>query len=257
MLVSTSVLHREVLEDPLLDPPQPEVVGVEHLAPPARTSTAPSLRLRPRQGDDPVEVVAHHRRLGRHHVHLAQLAELLLGPRLHLHREVLGRERLRELLEVGPALLVAELLLDRLHLLVEPVLALVRLALPLDPRLELLLDLQELDLGEQRAVDPLEPRRHRHRLEQLLALLELELQRRHQHVREAVRVLERVDREQHLGRDGAVELDEPLEGGLDRADQGLDLHVRLRLGGGLLELSSGQMWMPPQSRDWPAWSAAS
>jgi hypothetical protein len=132
------------------------------------------------------------------------------------------------------ALLVAELLLDRLHLLVEPVLPLGVVALALHPGLELLLDLEELDLGEQRAVHALEAGRHGHGLEELLALLELELERRDEQVGEPVGVLHRVDGEEHLGRHRPVELDEALERRLDGSDQRADLGLGGFVAGGPL-----------------------
>ena len=58
---------------------------------------------------------------------------------------------LLHLLEVGALLALAELLLDRLHLLVQVVLALALLHLALDAAADALLDLQDVDLGlEQR-----------------------------------------------------------------------------------------------------------
>ena len=74
---------------------------------------------------------------------------------------------------VDLALLVvalAQLLLDRLHLLAQVVLALVLLQLALDLALDLAADLEHLEVLDQDLVDALEPRADVERLEQLLLL---------------------------------------------------------------------------------------
>ena len=165
-----ALLHREVLEDALLDLLEAEVVGVEHLL--GDLDVAPDLRaLLPRDRQHPVEVVAHDRRLGRHRAHRAKL--------LHLaHRLVagfLGKLRLLDaLLELGELVLavlaLAQLLLDRLDLFVEVVLALRLLHLPLDAVADALLDLQDADLAFHEAEDLLQPLRGDLGLEQFLLL---------------------------------------------------------------------------------------
>ena len=71
----------------------------------------------------------------------------------------LGLELLFELLDLVlelVALAATQLLLDRLHLLVEVVLLLRLLHLLLDARADLLLDLENLDLGLHQLVEALE-----------------------------------------------------------------------------------------------------
>ena len=72
-------------------------------------------------------------------------------------RELGLLDLLFELGELVAAFLVAELLLDRLHLLVEVVLALRLLHLALDARADALLDLQDGDLALHQAEHLLQP----------------------------------------------------------------------------------------------------
>ena len=111
----------------------------------------------PRNRQQPVEVVAHDRGLGRHRRHLPQLLELVR----RLLARFLGELGLLDLVfefgEFVAAFLVAKLLLDRLHLLVEVVLALGLLHLALDARADALLDLQDGDFALHQAEHLLEP----------------------------------------------------------------------------------------------------
>src|SRR3546814_5622014 len=67
-----ALLNREIFENPLLDLLQAIVVGVEHLL--GELDVALDLRrLAPRNAQHPVEIVADHRRLGRHRAPGAQL----------------------------------------------------------------------------------------------------------------------------------------------------------------------------------------
>jgi hypothetical protein len=126
-----ALLHREVLEDAVLDLVEAVVVLVEHLRRERQVLLDLGL-LRPRQVDQRVDVVADDRRLGRHRRHELQLLELGVGLLLGLLRHLGGDDLLLELLHVGAFFAVAELLLDRLDLLVEVVLALALLHLALD-----------------------------------------------------------------------------------------------------------------------------
>ena len=65
----------------------------------------------PGQGNDPVDVVAHDRRLGAHGRHHLELLDLLLGPRARLGVHLLGLDRLLELVDLALELVpFAELL---------------------------------------------------------------------------------------------------------------------------------------------------
>ena len=150
----------QVLDDALLDLLEAEVVLVEDLLR-GRDVVVHLRALLPRHLDQPVDVVADDRRLGGHRRHELQLVEL--GGRL-LAR-LLGHAGLGDALFqvaelVRGVLEVAELLLDRLHLLVEVVLALALLHLRLHAAADLLLDLQHLHLALDQGHHLLEARAH-------------------------------------------------------------------------------------------------
>ena len=122
--------HGQVLDDPVLHVLEAGVVGVEDLAGDLRVE--PLLRiLSPRHGEQPVEVGADHRRLARGVAHALEPAELALRLLPHL----VGHARfadLRAVLVDHGALVLAELLADRLHLLAQEVLPLLGLRAGLD-----------------------------------------------------------------------------------------------------------------------------
>ncbi len=84
-------LDGQVFEDPLLDLLQAVVIGFEDPFGPHEIEAVPG-PLFPGKGDEPVEVVAHHRRLGGHgghHLQLAQFPHGLFGGFLgHLARVI-------------------------------------------------------------------------------------------------------------------------------------------------------------------------
>ena len=150
----------------------------------------------------------------------------------------LSRASLREpgladpLLELGDlvaaVLELAELLLDRLHLLVQVVLALGLLHLALDPRADPLLDLEDADLALHEAVQALQALGQRVGLEQLLLVRDLEREMGGHGVRELARIVDLAQRDQDLGRHLLVELHVLLELGDHGARQRLEL---ARVGG--------------------------
>ena len=129
--------------------------------------------------------------------------------------------------------LAAELALDRLHLLVEVVLALGPLHLRLDPALDLLLDLEDGHLALHQAVDRLEPVADVGLLEQLLLVLELGAEMAGHRVGELRRRHRVRDRRHRLLGDVPVELGVALELLGHGAAQRLD---RRRVLGGLGDL---------------------
>jgi hypothetical protein len=123
------------------------MVGVEHLLSEAEV-VADLGALLPGNAEQPIQVVAHDRGFRRHRAHLPDLLQLVVG----LLAGLLGQPRLGDALFqfahlVAAVLAVAEFLLDRLHLLVEVVLALRLLHLALDARADALLHLQHGDLA--------------------------------------------------------------------------------------------------------------
>src|SRR6516225_11879980 len=115
------------------------MIGVEDLL--GEREILLNLRLfTPRYREQPVEVIAHHSGLRRHRRHLPELLELVRRLLACLLREPGLLDLGLDLVEL--ILLVAELFLDRLHLLVEIVLALRLLHLPLDAAPYALLDLE-------------------------------------------------------------------------------------------------------------------
>ena len=125
--------------------------------------------LLPRQRDEPVQVGARDGVLGGRHRHLRQAIELAL----RLLLDGLGHPRrfdlLAQLLDfLGLVVAFAELLLNRLHLLAQEVLALVLADLRLHLRLDLRPELEHLELLDQDPVQAVHPRADVERLEHLL-----------------------------------------------------------------------------------------
>ena len=219
----------QVLDDAFLDLLEAVVVLVEDLLR-GRDVVVHLGALLPRHLDQPVDVVAHDRRLRGHRRHQLQLVQL--GGRLlaRLFRHAGLGDPLLQIAElVGGVLEVAELLLDRLHLLVEVVLALALLHLRLHAAADLLLDLQHLHLALDQGHHLLEARAHVLRLQDLLLLGELERHVRGDGVGEAPRLLDAGERSQDLGRHLLVELHVLLEVRHDRARQHVDLALLVLL----------------------------
>ena len=129
----------------------------------------------PGQRDDPVDVVADDRGLGAHRRHHLELLELLESSLARLGGHRLGLDLVLELVElVLEFVAVAELLLNGLHLLIQVVLLLRLLHLLLDAGPDLLLHLEDLDLGLHQLVEALEALAGRRSLEELLLVLQLE-----------------------------------------------------------------------------------
>ncbi len=142
-----------------------------------------------------------------------------------LLRELGALDLVLDLGELVLAFLVAELLLDRLHLLVEVVLALRLLHLALDARADALLDLQDRDFALHQAEHLLQPLGDGRRLQDHLLVGNLDGEMRGHGVGELGVVLDLLDDADHLGRHLLVELHIVLELVDDRARErlGLDL----------------------------------
>ena len=185
------------------------------------------LGLAPRNRQHPVEIVAHHGALGRHRAHIAQLLQLALG----LGPRLLGELGLLDLLFefeqfVARVVGLAKLALDRLHLLIQIVLALGLLHLALDPAAYLLLDLQHADLALHQGVDALQPLDHIGGLQELLTVDDLDREVRGDAVGQLARVGDLRQRGQGLGLHLLVQFDVILELIDHGARQGLGLVFR-------------------------------
>ena len=135
---------------------------------------------------------------------------------------------LAQLVDLGLLLVaLAQLLLDRLELLAEEVLALALVDLRLDLRLDLGAELDDLELAGEDLGEPAQPAGDVDRLEQLLLLLGRDAQGAGDQVREGGGVVEVGDGELELLGQIGDRLDDLGEGALDVAGQ------RLELGGGL------------------------
>ena len=114
----------EELDDAVLDALDVVVVGVEHLARVAEVEVVLGRRV-PRQRRDPLEIVADHAVLGRRLRQPLEPRELAVGDLAHLLGQLDLRELLAQLLDLGLGrVALPELLLDRLELLAQQVLAL-------------------------------------------------------------------------------------------------------------------------------------
>ncbi len=200
-----ALLDREIFDDPFLDLLQPEVIGVEDIL--GQLEVLLDLAfLVPRDREQPVEIIAHDRRLGRHRRHLAQLLELVGRFFARLLRELGLLDLVLDLGELVLAFLVTELLLDRLHLLIEVVLALGLLHLPLYARANAFLDLQHRDFALHQAEHLFQPLGNRRRLQDHLLVGNLDRKMRSHGVGELGIVLDLLDHTNHLGRHFLVEL---------------------------------------------------
>jgi hypothetical protein len=227
------LLHGQVLDDALLDLVEPEVVLVQDLLG-AREVVLDLGALAPRHLDQPVDVVAYDRGLGGHRRHELELGELRGGLLAGLLGHAGARDLLLELGDlVGRVVHLAQLFLDRLHLLVEVVLALALLHLLLDPAADAFLDLQHVHLALDEGEDVLEPATHVLDLEDLLLGVELERHVRRDGVGEATGLLDAGERGEDLRRHLAVELHVLLELRDHRAHQ--HVHLALVVGFALAE----------------------
>ncbi len=211
-----ALLDREVFDDPLLDLVETVMIIVENLL--GKLEVLLDLgALGPRDRQEPVEVIAHHSGFRRHWRHLPQLLELVGGLLARLLRELGLLDLVLDLGELVLAFLVADLFLDRLHLLVEKILALGLLHLPLDAGADALLDLQHRNLAVDQAEHLLQPLGDRRGLQDRLPVGNLEGQVRGDGVGELGIVLDLLNHADCLGRHLLVELHVALELGGGRA----------------------------------------
>src|SRR5690606_9149144 len=218
-----ALLHREILEDALLDLLEAIVIAIEDLFGLPQVDLRAG-RLLPGDREQPIEIIADHGRFGRHGAHVLELLQLGLG----LFPRFFAQPRLPDTLFqlgqlVATVLALAQLLLNRLELFIEVVLPLGLLHLPLDAVPDALLYLQDADLGFHETEDLLETLGNRGRLQQFLLLGNLQGEVRGDGVCQLARHLDLIDRDQDLRRDLLVQLDVLLELGDSGASQSLEL----------------------------------
>ena len=156
--------------------------------------------------EQPVEIVAHHGGFRRHRRHLPQLLELVLRLLARLLGELGALDLLFDLGELVLAVLVAELLLDRLHLLVEVILALGLLHLALDARADALLDLQHRDFALHQAEHLFQALGDARRLQNELLVGNLDGEMRSDRVGELGVIVDLLNHADDFGRNLLVEL---------------------------------------------------
>ena len=164
--VALELAHGEVLDDPLLDLVEIVVVLVEHAARLDRIDAILG-RDAPRELEQHVHVRAHHLVLGRRAVHAREPIEFPGGDRVDGLGQVRLFDPIPELLDLV-GLPFAELLLDRLQLLAQEVLALRVRHLLLGLRLDAAFHLEQRNLPGERLRDDLELRQQIVGLEQPL-----------------------------------------------------------------------------------------
>jgi len=254
LLVLLELPDGEVLEDALLDLLEAVVILVEDLA--HRGDVEVVRRgVVPGQIEDPVEVRTDDGVLGGADLHVAQALELLLRDLLGLARELRLRDALLDTVEIALiAVVLAELLLDRLELLAKDVLALVLPHLLLDLGVDALAHLEDLELAREKAEHLTDALLRVDGLEQLRLLFDRSVEVRRHEVGERARRLDRVDERAGLARELRHELDDLLRDvakahaqrlGLVVVDAALleTLHLRLevrRVLRHVLELDAGQ-----------------
>ncbi len=227
--VGLQLAHGEELEDAVLHQVDVVVVAVEVLASLLEVERVLA-ETGPRKRGEPLEVGPDHAVLHRLRRQPLEALQLPLGDLAG----VLGQGGLLKLLAqvVGLGLRLvdlAELLLDRLELLAQPVLALTTVHLRLNLGLDAGADLHELELAGEHLREHPQPARHVALLEELLLLLGLDPQRPGDRVRELRRVVEVRDRDlELLGQVGDL-LDDPREHRLHVAVERLELGRRLDL----------------------------
>ena len=182
--------NRQVLDDPVLDLLEVEVILVEH--PPRVVEIEVVVRERaPRQADEPIDVRTDDAVLRGGGRKLLEPRQLTVDGLANVLRQLHLVEARAQLVDLGLlGVTFAELVLDRLQLLAQEELALPLLHFLLDLRLDLGAELEDLELAVQDCRHLAEPRLHVGELEQVLLLLGLEAQRRGDEIAERARVVD-------------------------------------------------------------------
>ena len=146
--------HGQEFQDAVFDLFQPVVIFVENLF---RASDVADFLgpLLPGNGQQPIQIVARNRGLGRHGRHRFKLLEFLHRLVADFLGHAGGFDLLLQFVKLA-LFAAAQFLLDSLDLLVEVVLFLGPLHLPLDPRLDGAVHVQLFDFDVQHVADPVQ-----------------------------------------------------------------------------------------------------
>ncbi len=187
------------------------MIFVEHLLGHAQI-LAHLAALLPRHAGQPVEVIAHDRAFRRHRRHVLQLVELGLGFREHFLRHAGVVDLLGQRVDLVAALVhVAQFFLDRLHLLVEVILALALLHLRLDAPANALLDLLQVEFTFHQTHQHFRARAHRERVQHLLLVGQAHGKMRCDRIGEARKIVDAGKSGQHFRRQLAALAHQLLE----------------------------------------------
>ena len=177
---------------------------------------------RPRHVEQPVNVGAQHLVFGRCRPHAPEPVDLAHRDGVDVLRERCVLDALAQLGELV-ALALAQLLLDRLHLLAQVVLTLRVGHVLLRLRFDLALHFEERDLPRQRLLDSLELLQQVVLFEQRLFLFRLDVDERRQDVDEPQRIVDVHDDAAQLLRQAGGQRERLFDQVLDAADVRLDL----------------------------------
>ena len=220
--------HAEKFQDALLHLLQVEVILVEDALRLLEIDLVGG-RLGPRHVHEPVEVRAHHRRFRRVWVHRLEALQLLRSLARHFFRHRGFGDLLLEVVELFVlSVRVAELVLDGPELFAKEILLLHPVHLLLGLRLDAGLHGEELVLAQQVLVHFPEALDRIDRLEDLLAVVDLESEVRRDEIREAPGVVHVIENRQQIGGEDLAERDHLLEVFAHGADQ----RLRFQLGAG-------------------------
>ncbi|ENN85911.1 hypothetical protein RHSP_17182 [Rhizobium freirei PRF 81] len=218
-------LDGQIFDDAFLDLVEAEMIRFEDLLGIAQICL--DLRLLvPGNTQQPIEIVAHDGRFSRHRAHLPKLLQLGIGLFLRFLRQLgLGDALFQFSHLVAAFIAVAELLLDRLHLLVQIVFALGLLHLALDARADALFDLQDRDLTFHEAERLFQPALDAGGFQHLLLFGDLDRQMRRDRIGELGIVVDLAGGADHFRRNLLVELHVALKFRNDGAAQRLELDL--------------------------------
>ena len=167
-IVGIELAHREVFENAILRLLEPRVLVVHDALGLLEVDDLVG-PLRPRQRDDPVEIGARHGVFRGRRRHLRQAIELAQRFLLHGLGQAGGFELGAQLFDLARLIVAfAELLLDRLELFAQEVVALVLADFRLHLALDLRAELEDFELLDQQAVQQVEPRADVERLQHFL-----------------------------------------------------------------------------------------